>query len=668
MKFVKTVAKVVALSLVISSIAIAKDELINVNFNKMSIPEFVKYIGKVTGKNVLINGQLNGKVDFVSTKKIKKSSLFSLANSILSSKGYALVDHGDFLEVVKASDAAGSGLEVSKNVSGNTMKTVLFPLKYSNAAVIRAKIRPLLSRNSKVISFRANNMLAVTAYPKTLKAIKKLIESIESSGRRGTTIIKLHNAAVKDIYQNVNNMSKLLFPQTIQSEKVGVLKDDAANTIILVGKKTNVDKLLKYVEKLDVKGESIEQKMYVIPLKNSNVEDMEKILSKLVAQMNNMPSSNPVKAAAAKKSKVSKAMVVADKERNALIVLATPDQIKNIRAVIKRIDVAKPQVYVKAKIIEINVGKARNVGLKYGFEGGKITTRGLFSIAGNMGAPTLMVSRGLLSFLSSQTTDSNGNTINSNPFSFGDNIKELFALGIKMDLLQQNGAAHTLSEPSILCSNNQDAEIYVGETRSILVSSSVGDTKDAVVRNKYSREDIGISLKVKPRLSSNSKVALKVEATIEDVVPGSGSTSDRPTTTKRKVTTNAIVNNAQTIILGGLMKSSGGKTVTRIPILGDIPIIGALFTSTSYSQSKINVVIYLTPYIVRNSRDLTKLREFLSQLDSIGAKYSKYVREKLAERAGIDEYVPDSNKYQAPAQTTPKAVKHRDPLDVLRVR
>jgi len=668
MKFVKTVAKVVALSLIISSIAIAKDELINVNFNKMSIPEFVKYIGKVTGKNVLINGQLNGKVDFVSTKKIKKSSLFSLANSILSSKGYALVDHGDFLEVVKASDAAGSGLEVSKNVSGNTMKTVLFPLKYSNAAVIRAKIRPLLSRNSKVISFRANNMLAVTAYPKTLKAIKKLIESIESSGRRGTTIIKLHNAAVKDIYQNVNNMSKLLFPQTIQSEKVGVLKDDAANTIILVGKKTNVDKLLKYVEKLDVKGESIEQKMYVIPLKNSNVEDMEKILSKLVAQMNNMPSSNPVKAAAAKKSKVSKAMVVADKERNALIVLATPDQIKNIRAVIKRIDVAKPQVYVKAKIIEINVGKARNVGLKYGFEGGKITTRGLFSIAGNMGAPTLMVSRGLLSFLSSQTTDSNGNTINSNPFSFGDNIKELFALGIKMDLLQQNGAAHTLSEPSILCSNNQDAEIYVGETRSILVSSSVGDTKDAVVRNKYSREDIGISLKVKPRLSSNSKVALKVEATIEDVVPGSGSTSDRPTTTKRKVTTNAIVNNAQTIILGGLMKSSGGKTVTRIPILGDIPIIGALFTSTSYSQSKINVVIYLTPYIVRNSRDLTKLREFLSQLDSIGAKYSKYVREKLAERAGIDEYVPDSNKYQAPAQTTPKAVKHRDPLDVLRVR
>ncbi len=668
MKFVNSlIIKSLAAALVFSSFAMA-EEMIDVNFKNMNLDQFVKYIGKITGKNVLIDGKLNGKVDFVSTKKIKKSSLFSLANSILGSKGYALVDHGDFLEVVKASEAAGSGLQVSKNdVSGELMKTVLFPLKYSNAAVIRAKIRPLLNRNAKVISFRTNNMLAVTAYPRTLRAVKKLIESIEASGRRGTTIIKLKNAAVKDVYQNVVNMSKMLFPQTIQSEKVGVLKDDAANALILVGKKTNVDKLLKYVETLDVKGESIQQKMYVIPLKNSNVEDMEKIMSKLVAQMNNMPPSSPLKAAAAKKSKVSKAMVVADKERNALIVLATPDQIKNIRAVIRKIDVAKPQVYVKAKIVEINVAKARNVGLKYGFESGKITSKGLFSLASNMGAPTLMVSRNLLGFLSSESTDSNGNTITTNKFSFADNIKELFALGIKMDLLQQNGAAHTLSEPSVLCSNNQDAEIYVGETRSILVSSSEGDTKDAIVRNKYSREDIGISLKVKPRLSSNSKVALQVEATIEDVVPGSGASSDRPTTTKRKVTTNAIVDNAQTVILGGLMKSSGGKTVTKIPILGDIPILGSLFTSTSYSESKINVVVYLTPYIIRKSSDLTKLREFLNELDNIQAKYSRYVRQKLAERAGIEETVPQSSKYSAPVQSSPRSVT-RDPLEVLRDR
>jgi general secretion pathway protein D len=211
--------------------------------------------------------------------------------------------------------------------------------------------------------------------------------------------------------------------------------------------------------------------------------------------------------------------------------------------------------------------------------------------------------------------------------------------------------------------------MYVGETRSVLVSSASGDTKDAIVRNKYSREDIGISLKVKPRLSSNSKVALKVEAVIEDVVPGSGASSDRPTTTKRKVTTSAIVNHGQTIILGGLMKSSGGKTVTKVPLLGDIPIIGALFTSTQYSESKINVVIYLTPYIVRNSRDLTKLRETLAELDRIEARYSTYIRRKLEERAQSNGYQSDSSyKNYERAGSNPRRVQRVDPLKVLDTR
>ncbi len=429
------------------------DEYINVNFNNMDLEEFIKTIGKIADRNILINGKLKkGKIEIIGEKKIKRSSLFTLANTVLSSRGYALIDHGDFLEVVKASEAAGKGLDVSKDIKGQTMKIVLFPLKYSNAAVIRAKIKPLLHKNAKVISFKANNMLAVTAYPNTLKAVKKLIEAIENSGRRGTTIIKLKHAAVKDVYQNIQNMSKLLFPQTIPSEKVGVLKDDTTNSIILVGKKRNVDKLLKYVKRLDRKGESIEQKMYVIPLKNSDVEEMEKILSKLVAQMNSVSTAT---AKGGKSKKKTKTMVVGDKERNALIVLATPEQIKNIREVIRKIDVAKPQVYVKAKIVEVNILKAKQVGLKYGFEGGKITTQGLFSIAGNMGAPSLMISNNVLSFLSNETTDENGNTVTSNPFSFGDNIKELFAIGVKVDLLQQNGAAHTLSEPSVLCSNNK---------------------------------------------------------------------------------------------------------------------------------------------------------------------------------------------------------------------
>jgi len=608
-------------------IAATKEETVNVNFRNLDIKDFVEMVSKITHKNILINTPLKGKINFVSTQPIKKSSLIPLANAILANKGFTLVEQGDFMQVVKASEAAGMGLAVDDKVSGNTLKTVLFKLKTSNAAVIRAKIKPLLHKNAKVVSFKNNNVLSITAYPRTLKSIKKIIDSVEGAGRKGSTVIKLKYAVAKAVHGNAVKMAGQLFPKTIPGEKVDVLKDDSTNSIVLVGKRENVNKMIRYIKQLDQKGDDVEQKMYVIALKNSNVEDMEKILSKLVSQMNGMTSR-----AAKKGVKVKKAMVVGDAERNALIVLATGEQIKNIRKVIRSIDVEKPQVYIVAKIVEIKTGLASRIGIKYGFEGGKITSRGLFSLAGSTGASSLTLGSKLLGFLQTETTTGDSTTTN-NKFSFDSNIKELFALGATVDLLKSNGAANIMSEPSVLCTNNQESEIYVGETRSILTSSTAGDNKNDVVRNNYSREDIGITLKVKPRLSSRNKVTLTVNAIIEDVDLGSSTSTDRPTTTKRKVSTNAIVSNGQTIILGGLIKNSAGKSISKVPILGDIPLLGELFKSTAKDESGVNVVIYITPYIVRRSSDLVKLKKALGELSAIQSKYNRLIREKLEGRS-----------------------------------
>ncbi len=597
--------------------AAAKEETVKVNFRNLDIKDFVEMVSKITHKNILINGPLKGKINFVSTQAIKKSSLIPLANAILSNKGFTLVDQGDFMQVVKSSEAAGMGLAVDDKISGETLKTVLFKLKTSNAAVIRAKIRPLLHKNAKVVSFKNNNVLSITAFPRTLKAIKKIIDSVEGAGKKGSTVIKLRHASAKAVYANAVKMAGQLFPKTIPSEKVDVLKDDATNSIILVGKKENVNKMIRYIKQLDQKGDTVEQKMYVIPLQNSNVEDMEKILSKLVSQMNGMASRAVKKGG----KPAQKAMVVGDAERNALIVLATGDQIKNIRKVIRSIDVEKPQVYIVAKIVEIDMGKAEQIGVKYGFTaGGVYDGKGLFSVSGSTGASALEIPSSFLSFL-----DSNA----SKGASFKFSGSKLLALGARIDLLKENGAAHILSEPSVLCTNNKASEIYVGQVRSILTSSAAGSNKNDVVRNNYSREDIGITLKVKPRLSSRNKVTLSVEANIEDVDLSSSVSADRPTTTKRKVNTNAIVSNGQTIILGGLIKSSGYGTTSKVPILGDLPIIGSLFRSKGKNESKVNVVIYLTPYIVRRSMDLVKLKEALAKLSAIQTRYNKYIKSKL---------------------------------------
>ncbi len=652
---------VLGLLLILSLGLHADDEKVDVNFRNLSVKDFVEMVSKITHKNILIEGDLKGKINFVSTSPIKKSSLLPLANSILQSKGFSLIDQGEFYKVVKSANAAGEGLPVSSTINGKTMETVMFPLKNSNAAVIRAKIKPLLHKSAKVISFKENNVLAITANPRTLRSIAKIIKAVEEKGEKRSTVVRLQNSSVKDVFANAQSMSKKLFPQTIESQKVDVFKDEATNSIILVGKPENNSRMIRYIKQLDMKGEDQTQKMYVIRLKNSNVEDMEKILSKLVSQMNNVAIKRPRKGA----KPPTKAMVVSDVERNALIVLATGEQIKNIRATVKKIDIPKVQVYVKARIVEINTDLAEQIGLRYGFEGGKITSKGLFSAAANLGASSLMISPTLMSFLNTTTTryDANGNAITSDerPFKFDNGISEVFALGAKIDLLKQNGAAHILSEPSVLCTNNKEASIQVGRTQSILTQAQQSTQGQGNIINNYSREDIGITLKVKPRLSSNNKVTLEVEAQIEDILPGSSASADRPTTTKRKVTTNAIVNNGETIILGGLMKQSGGKSITKVPLLGDIPILGELFTSRGDMSNKINVVIYLTPYIVRKSGDLKKLRQALGELEEIQTKYNDFVRKGLNKEAGIEK---DGNIEVAPAHRRIRRT-HKNNLSIL---
>jgi len=609
------------------------DDKVNINFRDLDMRDFIEMVSKITHKNILIDVPLKGKINFVSQEPIKKSSLIPLANSILESKGYTIIDQGEFFKVVKSSNAASQGLDVSNKVSGETMKTVLFPLKNSNASVVRAKIKPLLGRSDKVISFKENNVLAITSNPRTLKSIAKIINAVEARGEKKSVVVKLENSNIKDIYPNIQSMAKKIFPQTIESQKVDVFKDEGTNSVILVGKPENNAKMIKYIKQLDIKGESIEQKLYVIRLKNSNVEEMEKILSKLISQMNSMPSAKALK----KGAKPQKAMVVSDVERNALIILATSEQMKNIRETIRQIDIPKVQVYVKAKIVEIDTNMAQQIGLKYGLNSGAITSAGLYSLAANMGTGALQMSPELLGFLNNNTkvyTDDNGNIIEEdNPAFTFDSVDKVFALGAQLDLLKNNGAAHILSEPSILCTNNKEATIYVGQTMSILTKAQQSTQGQGNIVNSYSREDIGITLKVKPRLSSNNKVSLQVETQIEDVDPSSEQAADRPTTTKRKVVTNAIVNNGETIILGGLIKKVGGSGVDKIPLLGDIPILGEMFfTHNSDVEREQNVVIYLTPYIVRKSGDLEKLKELLAELDEVQSRYNKIVEKILEDK------------------------------------
>jgi len=673
MKFSKiAVALILALSVQVHA------EKVNINFSNLSTNDFIKMVGKITGKNILIDGEVKGKINFVANKEgVEKDELIPLLNAILETKKMTLVNKGSYYQVVKSITAAGQGLPVVSNIhsGGRTMKTMIFQLTNENAAVLRTKIKALLHKSAKVVSFKKHNLLSVTAYPSTLRSIKKLIDKIENGANKGIQIVRLQNARVKDVFPIIQNMAKSLFPQDISAEKVDVLQDISSNAIILVGKASNVNRIERYIRELDIQGEESDaQKMHVIELSNSNVEEMEKILSKIVPQMTETEGApgGPGKGG----KPVPKAVIASDIERNALIVLANQEQYQNILDTVQQLDVEKSQVYIQAKIVEVNTNLAENIGIKYGLNGGSITSNGLFSLGVNAGAAPLALSRELLSFLnqggSKTVYNAAGNPIGTETpsrFSFDSGITKAFALGAQLDLLKQHGAAQILSKPSVLCTNNKESTIYVGRTQSILTQAQQSTQGGSNVINSYSREDIGITLKVKPRLSSNNKVSLEIETTIEDILPGSGTSADRPTTTKRSVKTNAIINHAETIILGGLIKSADGNTVTKIPILGDIPIIGKLFTSKGNSNSKVNVVIYITPYIVQKSSDLSTLRLRLAELESVQQQYNQIIMAQLEEKAGTTSNPRHETFLSAPisraprpAQTTTVATRSYQPV------
>jgi general secretion pathway protein D len=293
---------------------------------------------------------------------------------------------------------------------------------------------------------------------------------------------------------------------------------------------------------------------------------------------------------------------------NSLIVSAKGEDIEMIKKMVKMLDRERPQVYIMAKIVEISENRAKQIGIKYGLEGGKVTSNALYTAAVNLGGSPI-VSGAINSLLK-----------------MPESITEGVAIGAFINFLSSEGAAEVLSEPSLLCINNKESSIYVGRTESVLVSSVQGNSTTDLARNTYKRQDIGLTLKIKPRISSGNKVTIKTSLVQEDVVGGQ---PGLPTTTKRQVETTAIVRNGESVILGGLIKAKYDDKETGVPFLKEIPVMGNIFKNREKIRDKVNLVVILTPFIVNNSEDMRKLKEKLYRLNRLEEQYYDILIHKL---------------------------------------
>ena len=518
-------------SMIISLNLFAKKEIL-IDFKNLEIKNFIKITSKILNKNILISSEIKGKVEFITNKKVYKEDILNILIYVLESKGYTLIENENILRIVRLSDAP------KYNVSGSNKKKL------------------------------------------------KDVEIIDQDLKKDIQIVNLKNIQGRSILGNLKFLSKNLFNEKIEKEKVSILLNKNNNSIMFIGMKKNVDFLVNYTDKIDKSGSLVEKTIEVIGLKNAESKNVIKIINGIIS----------VKVYKNKNDILFASM---DNESNSIILMGPNDELDYFKRLIKKLDVDRQQVYVKARIIEISEKATSNMGIKYGLKGLINGGDSTLTFAGNLGGPSF----GLSNLTSSAV---------SLP-----KVRDGLILGASINLLRQNYALDLVSEPSLLCINNKESSIYVGESRSILTGTTVGTT----TTTNYKREDIGLTLKVKPRISNGNKVTLEISTIMEDIVETNA--IGQPNTNKKEVKTTAIVTNGESVILGGLTKHKKESTVDKVPFFGDIPFLGSLFRNKSELNDKINLVIIITPYIIPKSEDLSYIRNQLSELKLLEDKYTK---------------------------------------------
>lgn len=587
-------------------LSLSAREQVNVNFSNLEIEDFIKLISKVTHKNILINNSIKGTVNFISTTPVYDDELLGILVSVLESKGFTLIRDGSIYKVVRSTEVAKHNAQVKKTgqkIYGSLMVTQVIKVEGENVDIVAAKVRYLISKTAKLMTMKESNTLLITDYPKNIETIKQVMKDIVRNNKSILKVLHIENTDAKKLHTKLIDIAKSLFNEKVLSEQVKIILDESINGIIIVGLEKNVLKVEKLVEKLDIKATNNEQ-IRVYSLKNSDAKGVLATLNEIISKQKFAdPSKKP--------------NITFSDEINAIVIVGHPLIIKGIVQIIEELDKEKYQVYVTARIINIYKKDTEDLGIKYGFDGAAVSSSGgLYQLSTNMGGTsvnTAFLSAAGISIPTSLTTG--------------------FGLNAAIDFLEKNDASKSISNPSILCVNNKESSIYVGQTISIS-NGSVSTGGLTGVTNSFTREDVGLTLKIKPRVSSKDKVTLEVETILESIDSlGNSATGEQPITSKQEVKTQVILRHAESVIIGGLVKNTNVDNVSKIPLLGDIPYLGALFSSKSTDEQETNLVVVLTPYVIDKSENLSELQKQLGYVAKLQNEYNVEVFKNLEEKS-----------------------------------
>jgi general secretion pathway protein D len=454
-----------------------------------------------------------------------------------------------------------------------------------------------------------------------------------------TKLIRLNFVNPQDMVRTINPLitkdgNLIAYPNT--------------NSIILTDAVYNIRKIESLVHAIDVAAPEGKGRINVYYLKNANAEDISKLLTALVARL-------PVPPAGGGAQQVNVATILegavnisADKATNSMIIVASPGDFELVKDVIQKLDIRRRQVYVEAAIIEMSLSKMRDLGFEFQLPVKSSSLVDNATTVGAVGGTNFGSIGNAIAGGPAALAQMNGLAVGAIKGTFTFKGQQFLSIGALLHALQTDGDVNVLSTPNILTTDNQKAEIMVGQN----VPFPTGQTQNAVTGtgslfNTIERKDVGIKLTLTPQITSDDNVRLEVNQEISDVVASSSSNANGLITNKRSASTTVVVKDRQTMVIGGLIRDNVTSSTSKVPFLGDIPILGWLFKSKTTSVEKTNLMIFITPYIIKTEDEATDLTQ--RKNDSLEDFRREY---RIEQKTGIAPMIPPRGG-AAPAMEKP---------------
>jgi general secretion pathway protein D len=626
----------------------AAADKVSFSLEDADLPELVRVIGELTGKRFIFGGKVhNIKATVFSPQKVTVAEAYQAFLSILEANGLTVVPHGRFYKIVDSPDAKmGAPVYVAGQAGTGEDRyiTRIHRLRNAGAEEIANVLGHFKSKDGDITVYGPGNLLIITDTGTNIQRMMRILEDVDVGGVGDQIWIEpVHYSIASDIAARLNEVFDTKGGAAKPGEKAvavagggdvhvtKIFADDRSNSVVIIGTERAYLRILELIKRLDVP-HSGEGEIHVLPLQHADAVELAKTLNEIVTGAAATGGAAPA-AAGGKATPLtifeSGVKVSADKSTNAIVVTSSLRDFASLRTVIDRLDQPRRQVFIEAVIMDLTIDRENQLGMA--FHAGDLEN----SPIGN--GQTLLYG-GLNPFRSIGIPSPTDSTLNA--FALGirgpaipgtDSLLgtgiSIPAFGVLINALASTNDADILSTPHILATDNIPAEINVGQNIPLQTNfggfGSLPGAAGAAGGNPLAalggfggfgatapRQDIGTKVKIVPHLNDSDEVRLEISEEISDV------TGQQPIGTlgvvpfsKRTAQTQLVVKDQQTVVIGGLVRNRIARTETKIPLLGDIPVLGALFRSSSSSLQKSNLILVLTPYIIREQADLRTIFE-----------------------------------------------------------